>query len=97
MMRGPKRILLWMICYVISFLCFIIDFPVLLFAFYPYSIAALAIYIIVVAMLSVLRFRKSADQYTEIKLTLVIFLLIPMVVLIATFISIEMGWLRFPG
>ncbi len=96
-MRKAKRILFWTICYVLSFVSLIIAFPILLFTFYPYIIVAVAIYTIVMVILSVLSFHKSAIKHTAIKQVLFVFQLIPIVTLIAVLVSIETGWLHFPG
>ena len=96
-MSKSKIVLFWTICYVLSFVSLILSFPILLFAFYPYSIVVIAIYTIVVAILSVLSFHKSAIKHTAIKPMLVVFLLIPTVTLITVLFLIETGWLRFPG
>ena len=96
-MSKSKIVLFWTICYVLSFVSLILSFPILLFAFYPYSIVVIAIYTIVVAILSVLSFHKSAIKLTAIKPMLLVFLLIPIVTLITVLVSIETGWLHFPG
>ena len=96
-MSKSKRVLFWTICYVLSFISLILAFPILLFTFYPYSIVVVAIYTIVVAIMSVLSFHESAIKHTAIKTMLVVFLLIPTVTLITVLVSIETGWLRFPG
>ena len=96
-MSKSKRILFWTICYVLSFISLILAFPILLFTFYPYSIVFVAIYTIIVAIMSVLSFHKSAIKHTAIKSMLVVFLLIPTVTLITVLVSIETGWIRFPG
>lgn len=96
-MSKSKRILFWTICYFLSFVSLIIAFPILLFTFYPYSIVAVAIYTIVIIILSVLNFHKSTIKPTAIKQILFVFLLIPIVTLIAVWVSIEMRWLHFPG
>ena len=71
-MSKSKIVLFWTICYVLSFVSLILSFPILLFAFYPYSIVVIAIYTIVVAILSVLSFHKSAIKHTAIKPMLVV-------------------------
>lgn len=96
-MSKSKRILFWTICYILSFVSLIIAFPILLFTFYPYSIIAVAIYTIVMVIMSVLSFYKSAINHTAIKPMLFVFLLIPIVTLITVLVSIETGWLHFPG
>lgn len=96
-MSKSKRILFWTICYVLSFVSLIIAFPILLFTFYPYSIIAVVIYTIVMVFLSALNFHKSAIKLTAIKPMLLVFLLIPIVTLITVLVSIETGWLHFPG
>ena len=96
-MSKSKRILFWTICYFLSFVSLIIAFPILLFTFYPYSIVAVVIYTIVIIILSVLNFHKSTIKPIAIKQILFVFLLIPIVTLIAVWVSIEMRWLHFPG
>ena len=96
-MRRAKRSLFWTICYILSFVSLIIAFPSLLFTFYPYSIIAIAIYTIDMIILSVLSFHKSTIKYTSLKQALFVFLLIPIITLIAVLVSIEIGWIHFPG
>lgn len=96
-MSKSKRILFWTICYVLSFVSLMIAFPILLFTFYPYSIIALVIYMIVMVILSILSFHKSTTKHIVIKQVLFVFQLIPVATLIAVLVSIETGWLRFPG
>lgn len=96
-MSKSKRILFWTICYVLSFVSLLIAFPILLFTFYPYSIIALVIYMIVMVILSILSFQKSTTKHIAIKQVLFVFQLIPVATLIAVLVSIETGWLRFPG
>ena len=96
-MSKSKRILFWTICYILSFVSLIIAFPIVLFTFYPHSIIAIVIYTIVMVILSALNFHKSAIKLTAIKPMLLVFLLIPIVTLITVLVSIETGWLHFPG
>ena len=93
-MNTPKRILFWTVCYILSFVSLIIAFPVLLFTFYPYSIIAIAIYTIVVIILSISSF---TTKRIALKPILFVSLLIPIVTLITVLVSIETGWLHFPG
>ena len=96
-MSKSKRILFWTICYILSFVSLIIAFPIVLFTFYPHSIIAIVIYTIVMVILSVLSFHKSAIKHTSIKSMLFVFLIIPIVTIITVLVSIETGWLHFPG
>ena len=95
--KVKKKILFWAICYILSISSLISAFPILLFTFYPYSIMAVAIYTIAMVIMSVLSFRKSTIRAAKIKQLLFVFLLIPIITLIAVLVSIETGWLHFPG
>ena len=91
-----KKLLLWIIGFVLSIVSFALCFPILLFTFYPYSIVVFSIYAIMVIILSALSFYKKTQSRT-IKRMLGLILVIPMIALIAVLISIQVGWLRFPG
>ena len=96
-MSKSRKFLFWTICYMLSFLSLITVFPILLFAFYPYTVLAVAMYVVMVVVFSVLSFRKSAIKRNIIKRILFGALLVPIIVLITALVSIELGWLRYPG
>lgn len=95
-MKNTKTILFWAICFILALASLVVSFPILLFTFYPYSIAVIALYVVIVSVLSVLSFHGNT-QSTAKKRVLFGVLLVPVVTLIAMLISIEAGWLRFPG
>ena len=95
-MKKTKTILFWVICFTLSLTSLVVSFPILLFTFYPYSIAVIALYVVIVSVLSVLSFHRNT-QSTAKKRVLFGVLLVPIVALITILVSIEAGWLRFPG
>ncbi len=96
-MIKSKSIVFWSIFYLITLVCFIISFPVLLFTFYPYSIIGIILYPITVILLSLLAFKKKNTDKPIFKTILFYILLLPVITLAILLISIEIGWIHFPG
>lgn len=95
-MNKTKRLLFWIISYTFSLTSLIISFPVVLFTFYPYSIIAIAIYAVLLIVLSVLSFSKK-NRNKIFPRALFGMLLIPIITLLSVLVSIQIGWLHFPG
>ena len=91
-----KSKIFWIVSCILSFVSFVVAFPVLLLTFYPYSIIAVALYIVIVIILSALCCRKSTQSIAKKRLLFSV-LLIPVIALILILISIETGWIYFPG
>lgn len=96
-MRNLKRFFLWFICYILSSACLIMTFPIVLFTLYPYSIITVAFYAMAMVVLSVISFRNNAIEHTIIKRILFGMLLMPIIALLTILVSIETGWLHYPG
>ena len=96
-MHKSKRIIFLVVCYTLSFLSLIIAFPTLLFAFYPFSVISVIVYVVAVFVLSVFSFRKNNPKQTILKKALFGVMLVPIITLLAILVSIEVGWLHYPG
>ena len=96
-MNKTKGILFWIVCYSISLASLIVSFPIVLFTLYPYSIIGIAVYAIVVIVLSILSFRKIANKNTIPKRVLFGVLLVPIITLSSILVLIQAGWLHYPG
>ena len=96
-MSKSKRIIFWIICYILSFLSLFIAFPILLFSFYPYSIIAVAVYVVAIVVLSVFSFLKNNNKHKLLKKLLFGVMLLPVIALLTILVSIEAGWLHYPG
>ena len=96
-MSKSKRIIFWVICYILSFLSLFIAFPILLFSFYPYSIIAVAVYVVAIVVLSVFSFLKNNNKHKLLKKLLFGVMLLPVIALLTILVSIEAGWLHYPG
>ena len=96
-MSKSKRIIFWVICYILSFLSLFIAFPILLFSFYPYSIIAVAVYVVAIVVLSVFSFLKNNNKHKILKKLLIGVMLLPVIALLTILVSIEAGWLHYPG
>ena len=96
-MSKSKRIIFWVICYILSFLSLFIAFPILLFSFYPYSIIAVAVYVVAIVVLSVFSFLKNNNKHKILKKLLFGVMLLPIIALLTILVSIEAGWLHYPG
>ena len=96
-MSKSKRIIFWVICYILSFLSLFIAFPILLFSFYPYSIIAVAVYVVASVVLSVFSFLKNNNKHKILKKLLFGVMLLPVIALLTILVSIEAGWLHYPG
>ena len=96
-MSKSKRIIFWVICYILSFLSLFIAFPILLFSFYPYSIIAVAFYVVAIVVLSVFSFLKNNNKHKILKKLLFGVMLLPVIALLTILVSIEAGWLHYPG
>jgi NADH:ubiquinone oxidoreductase subunit 6 (subunit J) len=96
-MSKSKRIIFWVICYILSFLSLFIAFPILLFSFYPYSIIAVAVYVVAIVVLSVFSFLKNNNKHKILKKLLFGVMLLPVIALLTILVSIEAGWLHYPG
>ena len=96
-MNKSKKIIFWVCYYILSLATFIIAFPITLFTFYPYSIIAFVVYAIAIVILSVFSFRKNASKNTISKKALFGVMLVPIIALLTILISIEAGWLHYPG
>ena len=96
-MSKSKRIIFWIICYILSFLSLFIAFPILLFSFYPYSIIAVAVYVVAIVVLSVFSFLKNNNKHKILKKLLFGVMLLPVIALLTILVSIEAGWLHYPG
>lgn len=96
-MSKSKRIIFWVICYILSFLSLFIAFPILLFSFYPYSIIAVAVYVVAIVVLSVFSFQKNNNKHKILKKLLFGVMLLPVIALLTILVSIEAGWLHYPG
>lgn len=96
-MSKSKRIIFWVICYILSSLSLFIAFPILLFSFYPYSIIAVAVYVVAIVVLSVFSFLKNNNKHKILKKLLFGVMLLPVIALLTILVSIEAGWLHYPG
>ena len=96
-MSKSKRIIFWVTCYFLSFLSLFIAFPILLFSFYPYSIIAVAVYVVAIVVLSVFSFLKNNNKHKILKKLLFGVMLLPVIALLTILVSIEAGWLHYPG
>ena len=96
-MNKSKKILFWSVCYILSFACFILAFPILLFTLFPYSILIVGGYSFAVFVLSMLCFQKNALEKRILKKVLFGVLLVPVIALLVILVSTEAGWLHFPG
>lgn len=96
-MSKSKRIIFWVICYILSFLSLFIAFPILLFSFYPYSIIAVAVYVVAIVVLSVFSFLKNNNKHKILKKLLFGVMLLPVIALLTILVSIDAGWLHYPG
>ena len=96
-MSKLKRIIFLVICYILSFLSLFIAFPILLFSFYPYSIIAVAVYVVAIVVLSVFSFLKNNNKHKILKKLLFGVMLLPVIALLTILVSIEAGWLHYPG
>ena len=96
-MSKSKKVIVWIAGYIISLSSLLAALPIALFLFYPYSVLALVVYVITIVLLSLFSFRKTTVQHTNIKKLLFSVLLIPIIVLLAILISIQIGSLHYPG
>ena len=81
-MNKSKKIIFWVCYYILSLASFIIAFVV---------------YAIAIVILSVFSFRKNASKNTISKKALFGVMLVPIIALLTILISIEAGWLHYPG
>ena len=96
-MKKTRDTLIWIVCYSISLASLIVSFPIVLFTLYPYSIMGIAVYAIVVIVLSILSFRKNADKNAIPKRVLFGMLLVPIIISLAILVLIQTGLLHYPG
>ena len=90
-----KSVLLWGICYALALICLLIIFPIQIFLIgSPFCFVIPAAYVVAVAVLSVLAFRKGACPRV-CKRVLFGLLLIPMVAYLAVLLSVGMGWIQW--
>ena len=96
-MNKSRSFVFWIICYILSLVCLIIAFPIVLFTLYPYSIIAVGIYVVLIVLLSISSFRSNTNKQIILKRVLFSMLLVPVVLFLTTLVAIEMGWLNYPG